>query len=188
MKLLFLSETNLKDRLSVQNFVFNYKFKEKALLIHDSFGGTIKDTRFVTKRLSSLLSEAMVYNMAFSADQRDFFYVENGELKLKQAQIERLLQTVQLLVLGPVVKNEAGEAVLADALEMLRVARETFEPSELIFFVDHPMSPLGTKKLRIREQADIDPFLTVYEEEKTALERALHFAPSRLLSPSNYSG
>lgn len=187
MKLIYLSEANLKDRLTIQNFVFNFKIKEKTLIIHDSFGGTVKDTRFVTKRLSSLLSEAMVYNNSFSADQRDFFYRENGALRLKQASIEKLLNVVPLLVLGPVVKNESGESILADAQEMIEVARKAFQPDELLVFVDNPMSPLGNKKILVETAADIEPFLKVYEEEKPAMERALKLAPARLLAPGNYS-
>jgi hypothetical protein len=188
MKLIYLAEANLKDRLTIQNFVFNFKIKEKTLLIHDSFGGTVKDTRFVTKRISSLLSEAMVYNNAFSADQRDLFFMENGELKLKKASIEKLLNVVPLLVLGPVIKNEAGEPVLADGQEMIEVARQAFQPDELLVFVDNPMSPLGSKRALIEAEADIEPFLKVYEEEKSAMERALKLAPARLVAPGNYSG
>ncbi len=187
MKLIYLSEANLKDRLSIQNFVFNFRLKEKAILIHACFGGTVQDTRFVTKRLSSLLSEAMVYNNAFSADQRNYFYLEGGEMKVKKAALEKLLQSIQLLVIGPVIQNEAGEAVLADPMRMLETIRAAFQPEELLLFVDNPMSPLGAKKAHVESEADIAPFLKVYEEEKPALARALRLAPARLASPSNYS-
>lgn len=187
MKLIYLSQSNLKDRLSIQNFVFNFKLKDKAILIHDSFGGTVKDTRFVTKRISSLLSEAMVYNNAFSADQRDIFYLENGALKIKQGFIEKLIPNVQLIVIGPVIKNEQGEAVIANAEAMIDVARKTFQPDELLVFVDNPMSPLGNKRALIETEADIAPFLQIYEEEKPAMERALRLAPARLVAPGNYS-
>lgn len=187
MKLIFLSQSNLKDRLSIQNFVFNFKLKDKAILIHDHFGGTVKDTRFVTKRISSLLSEALVYNNAFSGDQRGIFYLENGELKMKKAFLEKLLPNVQMIVIGPVIKNEKGEAVLADAKAMIEVARKTFEADELFVFVDNPMSPLGNKRALIEKEADIEPFLKVYDEERPALERALKLAPARLVTPGNYS-
>jgi hypothetical protein len=114
--------------------------------------------------------------------------MENGELKLKKASIEKLLNVVPLLVLGPVIKNEAGEPVLADGQEMIEVARQAFQPDELLVFVDNPMSPLGSKRALIEAEADIEPFLKVYEEEKSAMERALKLAPARLVAPGNYSG
>ena len=78
MKLIYLRETNLKDRVLVRDIIINFKLSDKVLLIHDTFGDSVDDTRFVTKRLSALFSESMIYNNAFLAEQRGFF-VKNEE-------------------------------------------------------------------------------------------------------------
>jgi hypothetical protein len=186
INLLHLSESNLRDRLTVQNFVHNYKLKDKGLLILDSFGDTLKDTRFVARRLSSLLSEAMVYNMSFTADQRDFFYEEGGKICADRDKISKLLETVQLLVMAPVIKGADGQAKLVDPAGLIEAAREAFGVEELRVFIDNPMSPLGNKQIPVTSEADIAPHLKVYEEERPALERALKLQPTLLCGSANY--
>ena len=70
MKLIFLSQANLKDKTFIYDLVNAFSSTEPTILLHDHFGAHIEDTRFVTKRLSALLSEANVVNSAFSGDQR----------------------------------------------------------------------------------------------------------------------
>jgi hypothetical protein len=184
MKLLFLSEANLRDRLFVQNFVFNLKLDEKAIIILDSFGGTVKDTRFVTRRISSLLSEAMVYNNAFTADQRGFFFRENDVLKGNWPLIDELMVPIQAMVFGPVLKGPEGPQ-LADPLDILAAVRGHYEISETFVFVTNPMSPLGAKRAMVESEADIVPLLAVYEEEKASIDLALKLSPARLVGAQN---
>lgn len=187
MKLIYLSEANLRDRLFIKDFVFNYKSQEKALVFHAPFGGTVRDTRFVTKRISALLSEAMVYNNAFMADQRNFFsYSETGDLQINREAIEKLLWPIQQLLFGPVMTKE-GEAQLVDPLELLQLTRHTFGVEEVILFPDNPMSPLGSSKPLIDSEAEKDRLIGIYEEESASLNLAYQLRPVRLCTPANYA-
>ncbi|MEM7656468.1 MAG: hypothetical protein AAF399_10100 [Bacteroidota bacterium] len=187
MKLIYLSEANLRDRLFIKDFVFNYKSQEKALVFHAPFGGTVRDTRFVTKRISSLLSEAMVYNNAFSADQRNFFsFAPNGELQINREAIEKLLWPIQQLLFGPVMTKE-GEAQLVNPLELLQLARHTFEVEEVTLFPDNPMSPLGSARPLIDSEAERDRLIGIYEEESPSLNLAHQLRPARVCLPANYA-
>ena len=187
VKLLYLSEQNLRDRFFIQDFVFNYKFKEETLLFHAPFGETLRETRFVTKRLSSLLSEAMVYNNFLMGDQRDCFAMqEDGSLQINEAPIRELLYTAKLLLIGPIVKQN-GAASMGDPLQMLQLARETFDAEETFLFPTKSKSPLAAKKPTIEDRAEVDRLLTIYEEESDTLELAYQLRPVRLASPVNYS-
>lgn len=185
MKLIYISQANFKDRLFLKDLVHNFKSESKAILVHDTYGDRVPETRFVTKRLSALFSEAMVYNRAFSADQRNLFAFEGEQLVMNREKIDALLDTVSLLVIGPVIKK--GEtSQLADPFAMLQVLRESYSTDELILFTENPMSPLATKGLRIESAQEVDKLLKAYEEEQKSLESALRLAPARILSPSNY--
>ncbi|MDX2248760.1 MAG: hypothetical protein SF052_18380 [Bacteroidia bacterium] len=187
MKLLYITEANLRDRLFIRDLVFSYKLKDKAILIHDTFGGTVRDTRFVTKRISAMLSETMVYNNAFSADQRNLFSLkESGNMEIDAEKIHKLLETVQLLIIGPVIKK-GDSTELADPLQMVEVTRTYLDISDMIVFTSNPLSPLGAKNIRIETDADLEKMITVYEEESAALRLAHRLRPARITSPANYS-
>lgn len=186
MQLIYLSSANLKDRLFMRDFVHNFKWNTRTLLLHEPFGNTIADTLFVSKRISSLLSEALINNNAFPAAQRDFFYLENGDLKVAVNKIQQLQSTIPLLILGPIIK-ENGIETLANATEMVHAARKAFSITLITTFTDNPLSPLGTKKIVMADAEMYDKYLSIYEEEKNALERALQFAPASLCSPFNYA-
>lgn len=186
MQLIYLSLANLKDRLFMRDFVHNFKWNTETLILHEPFGNTVADTLFVTKRISSLLSEALVNNSSFSAAQRDFFYIEKGEIKVAANKITALQKTIPLLILGPIVK-ENGIEILANAQQMVLVAKKTFDIQVVTTFTDNPLSPLAGKKILVENDAIYQQYLAIYEEEKNALSRALAFAPANLCSPHNYS-
>ena len=184
----FGENSGCSDRLLIRDLVFKFKTKEKALLIHSSFGGTVRDTRFVTKRLSSLFSEAIVYIYAFSADQRKLGQRDAaGKLILNIKHIEQLLAPLQLIILGPVISDSAGTSVLADGEELLKAARAQMEFSELILFPGNGLSPLGSKAKNIEGKDEYEELLKVFEEEKETLDRALVHAPARIVSPKYLS-
>ncbi|MEO1450386.1 MAG: hypothetical protein AAFV07_12715 [Bacteroidota bacterium] len=187
MRLIYLSEANLRDRLFVRDLVFNYKTQDKALLIHATFGGTVSDTRFVTKRLSALYSEAMVYNNAFPAGQRNIFQSNTeGQLVVDTDRIDSLLQTIQMLIISPIMPDEVGEDKLVDPLQLLQASRYALEADEVLVFPDNPMSPLASQKPLINEAADLQKWQAIYEEEGAALSRAMELRPARMVSPQNY--
>ncbi len=187
MKLIYLSEANLRDRLLIRDLVFNFKSPEKALVIHESFDGSIRDTRFVTKRLSSLFSEAMVYNNAFSADQRDLVKRdEAGQLIIKTSTLLSLIDPIQMIILGPVIK-ENGDAGLIEGEELLRATRQQMDFSELLLFPDNVLSPLAGKAALMDGEDIYQELLAVYEEERESLDRAMRFRPSRIVSPKYFN-
>ena len=188
IRLLYLTETNLRDRLFIKDMVhnFTYPLEEKVLLLHAPFGGTVRDTRFVTKRLSTLLSETMVYNNAFAAEQRGLFVPQADGYGVHVKLIEQLLAPINLLIVGPVVAGSAGPE-LADPLALVAAARRALPIQETIVFTDHPLSPLGQKKVLIEEQAQIEELAQVYDEEVEALRLAHRLRPALLASPANYA-
>ncbi|MEM6263070.1 MAG: hypothetical protein AAGI38_11225 [Bacteroidota bacterium] len=187
VKLLFLSEANLRERMFVQDFVHNFAFKqEKSILVLDAFGGTVRDTRFVTKRLSSLLSEVMVYNNAFMAGQRGLFVQETGKWQVRTDLISSLLKYIQVLLIGPVV-GEGATASLISPIELVQAVRDNFEVDEILLFPKHAKSPLAAQKTWVKSTEDLKQLMNVYEEEADVLHLAAQLSPSRLVSPVNYA-
>lgn len=185
MKLIYLRETNLKDRVLVRDIIINFKLSDKVLLIHDTFGSSVEDTKFVTKRLSSLFSESMIYNNAFLAEQRGFF-VKNGEkLSINSDLIHHLLQTVQLLIIGPVIKDD-GTSVLGSAMDMIHTAIQELNIEEVILFPDHPRSPLVAQKVKVENQDIKEKLLKLYDEEQETIEMG-HLLEATIASPMNYA-
>ncbi|MEO0896183.1 MAG: hypothetical protein AAFY71_07295 [Bacteroidota bacterium] len=184
MKLIYLSEANLRDRLLVRDLVFKYKSQEKAIVLHEPFGGTVRDTRFVTKRLSSLFSEAMVYNNYFTVDQRGICKRdESGKLIFNKERVEQVLAPIQMIVLGPVIK-ENGEDKLLDGEELLNVVRDSMDFSELLLFPINPLSPIGNKKVMVEGEKEYNDLFSLFEEEKETLDRALRLRPARIVAPN----
>lgn len=183
VKLIYLSEANLRNRLLIRDLVFNFKIKEKAIVLHASFNGTLRDTRFVTKRLSSLFSEAMVYNNAFSGDQRGFCSRNaDGKLEVDVSRLEKLVAPINMVILGPLIEKK-GETLLLDAEEMIEPIRREAHISELLLFPDNPMSPLGGKNEVIEDEEGYKALYSVFEEEKEVLQRAWRQRPARIILP-----
>lgn len=185
MKLLYISEDNLKDRLFIRDLVFNYKLKDKALLIHESFNGSVEDTRFVTKRISALLSEQMIYNNAFSGERRNFFSAVGDVVEVNTSLILQLLETVQLLIISPVIK-QGQEDKLMDPLRMAQAALYSLPIENSLVFTQNPLSPLAANRTQVEDEAQCDQLFRIYDEERAAIQRAYELRPSILVSPTNY--
>ena len=184
-KCLYLSEENLRDRMAIRDLVHNFPTGEKIILLHEAFSGTIPDTRFVTKRLSALFSEQMVYNNAFSADQRDLICQGETGLSLNKTLIEKLFTHIQLLILNPIVSSDAGP-VLADSQKIASRLRSEFAIEQMVLFPANPLSPLATKHPSIHTEEDLAYWKPLYEEEEQTLVRAFQLAPAQIVSPSTY--
>ena len=143
-------------------------------------------TKMMTKRISSLLSDAMTYNRAFTGDQRGLIRESARGIEVQKSQLEPLLDHVQTLILGPLSKQEGG-AGLTDPQQLIQVLRDLYQVEEIICFSDNPLSPLVTKKPVITSQDQVDQYLVAYEEERAALDRALSLRPARLCSPVNFA-
>lgn len=186
MNLIYLSNANLNERLFIQDLVNNYKFQTPTILLHDTFGGTVRDTLIVSKRLSSLFSDCIVYNNVFSAAQRDLVAHKEGKLFVSKTKLEGLLGIIPFLILSPILKID-GEETLGNPLEMLLALRETFGVEEVSFFTDIRMSPLANKRMLVSNEKDKNELLQVYDEESMVISRAYDFRPARICSPRNYS-
>ena len=184
MHLHFLTESNLRDRLFVQQYVHAFKPESKVLIVVDHFGGTLRDSRFVTKRLSTLMSEQMVYNNAFSGDQREMVRLdEEGEFVLRKEFIAGLIDPLQALLIGAVASTSEGPQLVGGS-KLAGALRDAFEIEHLVVFPNNPMSPLSLKQRIISSRSDIEDLLGAYEEEKEALELAARLAPATLSGPN----
>lgn len=184
MQLIFLSAANITDRMFVRDFVHNFKFQQ-SITVHAPVDDILK-TRMLTKRISSLLSDTVTYNRAFSGDQRGLVKESNDQLVIEKEKVDPLLEHVQTLIIGPIALKD-GEAAMTDPIQLVLHLRELYGVEEIITFSDNPLSPLVAKKPLITSQEEVDKWLIAYEEEKAALNRALKLRPARLSSPVNYA-
>ncbi|HHG85747.1 MAG TPA: hypothetical protein ENJ82_13450 [Bacteroidetes bacterium] len=183
MKLLYLSKENLENSIFIKELVFNHKLDEKSLIIHDHFG-SVADTRFVTKRISALMSEEMVVNNAFSGDQRNLLFLGEEGLQFREEMLHKAFATVQLFILNPIVASPQGIQT-PEVLTVLKALREQLDFSEVILFPRNPLSPLAARREYIGEPEAVDPLIAVYDEEAELLEVARVLAPVSLAAPNN---
>lgn len=140
----------------------------------------------MTKRMSSLLSDAMTYNRAFSGDQRSLVRDTEKGPEVRQSQLDPLLDHVQTLIIGPLARK-GEEVVITDPIALTLCLRNLYQVDEIICFSDNPLSPLVIQKPVVSNQAQVDKFLLAYEEEQAALLRALSMQPARICSPVNFA-
>lgn len=184
VQLIFLSEANITDRMFVRDFVHNFKFQQ-SITVHAPAEDLLK-TRMLTKRISSLLSDTVTYNRAFSGDQRGLVKEIDGKLSIEKSKVDPLLEHVQTLIIGPIALKD-GSPDFLDPIALILHLRELYNVEEIITFSDNPLSPLVAKKPLITSQEEVNKWLIAYEEEKEALSRALQLRPARLSSPVNYA-
>lgn len=184
MKLFYFTSDNLKNSLFIKEFVSAYhKVEGKAILAHASFG-SLRDTRFVTKRISSVFSEVLVVNNAISGDQKQILLQEaDGQLKVRKTELERQLEMVDLLVMNSIAYSPEGP-VMVDGLQLASKLREVFQVEIPMVFSRNSKSPLTKEYVSVNAPADIDPLMAIYEEEKLALEHAAALAPAVIGSPN----
>ena len=184
MKLLYLSQENLGEKAFIQELVYSYPKDLRAILLHDQFGSSPSDTIFVTKRISSLFSEALVVNNAFSGNQRGLIrFSESGDVTINSQMIHHLMDQVPLLILNPLVTDSANTA---DAKTLIHGFRKAFAIKETILFPDRGLSPLASQKQIISNQEEISSLSTVYEEEATVLDLAKEILPVSIASATNF--
>ena len=185
MYLVYLSEENLSNTNFIKELVYNFKLSGPSLILHEAFGSE-QDTRFVTKRLSSLLSESMVFNTALSGDQRDLLCKSGDLVQLRAGLIHKMLKMAPVFVMNCLAK-EGEETVMADPLQVLSVARNEMKLKDVFMFPRNSRSPLVKEKVQIAGQSDTERLLSLYEEESKVLNRAQLMAPVTLASPLNFA-
>lgn len=185
MKIFYFSEANLRRTPFMKQFVSEFhKFKGKAILLHAPFGKAA-DTLFVTKRISSLLSEVLVVNMGLSGDQKGLLRQGENGLEIAVATLEQKFQTLQLVVMNTLLSG--GEGATADPIEVIQELRRVLPIEEVQVFATNSRSPLVSESKVIDADTDISSWLAVYEEEQAALENGKALAPARLVSATNFS-
>jgi len=185
MKLFYFTEDNLKNDLFIKEFASAYhKVQGKAILVHAPFG-TLHDTRFVTKRISSLLSEVMIVNNPVSGDQKRMVTIsETGQIQIRAAELDRQLTMVNLLVMNPIAQSPEGPVVI-DSIALTAEIRKTFQASPLTLFTRNSKSPLSQEIIKVEGETDVQSFLNIYDEESAALNGAVALAPSVISSPNH---
>ena len=185
MKLFYFSESNLRRTPFIKQFVSEInQFKDKAILLHAPFGSAA-DTRFVTKRLSSLLSEVLVVNMGLNGDQRGLIERDGKALKVNAAALEEKFQTLQLVVLNPLLAGTEGE--IADPLAVATALREVLPIDGTWTFLNNSRSPLAAEKHAVEAPGQVAEWLKIYDEEADALQAAATLAPATLVSAANFA-
>jgi len=185
LKLLYLSKANLRNQFFIKDLVSHFRPQHKTLLLHEPYGPRLEDTRFVSKRLSAFFSESMVYNNAFSADRRKLFYLQEGRMQVDTHKIQELLTHIQLLIVGPVIKQD-DQSRHASPVDMIQALRSQMEVAEVVLFAANAKSPLVAEKRQLTDEAQLASLLNSYEEEKEVLQLAYELRPATLASPLNY--
>lgn len=184
MKLLYLSADNLRNGPFIKDLVYHFKHVGKCILLHDHFGSE-RDTRFVTKRISALMSEEMILNNAFSGDQRGIFTQVDGAVSVRDEFLQAALQTVDLIILNP-LGLASGEVQALDALQALVQLRAAFGVEEVHLFPKNTRSHMVAQRRHLQLASDIAPLIALYEEEAAALECAAQLLPVVLGAPSHF--
>lgn len=183
IRLLFLSVDNLNDQNFMKDFAFSYRRGSRSIIVHDHYPDKLEDTRFVSKRISALLSEQMHHNNAFSGDQREILSEGAEGLVLRTQFIRFLQRSVPIFILNPIVSSAEGPKA-GDINTVIDLLRNEFEFKEVVFFPKNRKSPLASGRELVESPEDYNRLLQVYEEEKNILDRALDHAPVRLASPN----
>lgn len=186
MNIFYFSEENLKNTFFIKEFVSAFREKpQKGILLHGSFGSLV-DTRFVTKRLSAVMSELMIVNNAFSGDQRNLLALDNGSLEFRVDLVKSLLETVDLVILNTIVSGQNGPES-GNAHEIVALLRQQLPIEELILFARNSKSPMVQSKITVDPDTDLSSLLNLYDEEQFVLETAQALAPASIASPANFA-
>lgn len=184
MKLLYLSAENLRSTPFVKDLVWNYKHVGKSIILHDHFGSE-GDTRFVTKRISALMSEEMITNNAFSGDQRNIFQQDGNGIAVRKDFLDQAFTTVDLLVLNALGLQD-GASVALDPLAVVQGLRAAWGLGHVHVFPRNSRSPIVASARHLTALAELDSLRAAYEEEALALHNAAKLLPVVLASPSNF--
>lgn len=186
MKIIFLSTENLRNTMFIKDLVWNLKGSGKCILVHDHFG-SISDTRFVTKRLSSLFSEELIPTVAFSGDQKRLLQQAEGDIfSLQLPTVFELFETVDLVILNAIGIGPGEEAQQFPASIWVNALRQYEEVEGVYVFSKNARSPLVAQPRMIHSEEDVASLREAYPEESIAMDLAVQFAPCLLAAPSNF--
>lgn len=189
--LLYLSSTNLLDRLFLRSLFDHFEnWKKPTILLHDYVDPSIEKTKFIAKRISALLSENLVGNIPISGETKKCLVRIENDILISEPVFETFFQKVPLLILSPIIFNLAScELQLVKAPDILESWRQKNPLLRFFFFSENPLTPLTAHKVFFENPPDLEKYqklLSIYPEEKTALELSFRLAPSCLASPTNF--
>jgi hypothetical protein len=184
MKIFFLSADNLKSGPFIKDLVYNFKDVGKSIILHDHFGN-VNDTRFVTKRISALLSEEMILNNAFSGDQRGILTQTAAQITIRKELLDQAHQTIDAILLNPLGLID-GQLGLMDAKSVIAALRSQYAIESIHLFPKNSRSPLVAQARHLRQAQEIADLLMAYEEEASILSLAQNLLPVLLAAPGNF--
>jgi hypothetical protein len=184
MKLLYLTSDNLRNTPFVKELVYHYKDVGKSIILHDHFG-SVSDTRFVTKRVSALLSEESITNNAVFGDQRSILRETAFGILIRQDLLQRLLETVDVLVLNALCLADQKVKTI-DPIAVAQQLRLAFGLETIHLFARNSRSPMVAMPRHVMMPSDTSSLLEAYEEEAAVLHAASRLSPAVIGSPSNF--
>jgi hypothetical protein len=167
VRLIYVPENVLDDRLFLRDFFANYaKIPEKSIVLHACpKSANLEKIRFLSKRFSSNLSEAMIPNAPFSGDQRGLMQQTETGIALRHELLTTMLTNLQCIVLNTIITDSTGKATIAPAGDVLQAIIHQLAGSYAVVLPHNPLSALGNKLHPLYTPADVNTLLGVYPEE-----------------------
>ena len=183
MQLHYLSQANLGNPEFIREWLQHLPKEKPIIVLHAPFGEELRDTRFVTRRLSSLLSEANVRNTAFAAYQHKLFTQSHHGVEVSEKQILRLMQYAPILIIGPLMQYTENVEIIS-GVSLLKAIHKVFARADTLVFCANPRSALARAPQYILPSTGISGLLAAYEEESDTLRLAQKLAPAWICSPA----
>ncbi len=186
-RILFISEHAIRKRGFVQAFfVQAAKLEGKTLLFHETGVSDPAVNWYVSKKISSGLSEQMIPNNALPVSQTKHLALQEDTVALDTERIAQQLQNVYLLVMNAVSMQDDAEVVL-DTPTWLKAIRRAYPDTVMQFFPDNPDSAIGMDQPMINTPEDAQRLLEAFPEERRILELAAAVAPSQIVLATNFA-
>jgi hypothetical protein len=180
--LLHLSKKNVQDDIFLKDLSSAFSWKQPVLLVHDSPYASVEETRFLTKKISGHLSEALVTNIGVSGDQRSLLNLETEGLQIRMDLLEQWYRMAPVLVINSLMASKG----YVPASELTRGLKARLNPREVILFPDNPLSPLASAKEAITSEDRINQLLNLYPEEQAVLTLAATLLPVSIRKAREY--
>lgn len=183
--LLFLPEQAARDRLFLRDlFATIPKLKGDVFLAHETGAERVEVNRYVSKRISANLSEAMDPNLWFSGDQRNLVAGNTpDELFLDAEKLSNLAAGVHTVICSctAIVK---GTPQAVEPAAFLAAVKDALRPREITLFTNNPQSALNTEARLIETTEGIAPLRTAFPEEEKILQIAGALSPASINTPA----
>ncbi len=184
MILLYLSKANLSDKVLMHELAHYFDKASPALIIHEAFGEKVEDTFFVTKRLSSILGEALIVNVPHSGERMGLFSRRENKIIVDAEIILKLRKNANVIITNTLIQGDEKTEHVAPE-EVLTALIQTHNFSGHYVFPANSRSPLGMENVQLENPMDYDRLLSLFDEEKAMLDIALKLCPAIISRPAN---